>query len=214
MIWNKQVMSETTPATPADEMTEIIQAFRRAAALVSKRESDRSRVEVQDAKALIEAARRWMRETGVGDAACRIFEASRPWHAWAKRDDWTKWNLLGVVDVEGGGSVVDTTHSAFRRGDRKWRFEHTRQKSYMPADDQSRGTLAVAVDDVEILKLAVAKSFDDGSTWRVVDVLALDRGEWAAELVEMDVALDQAQKRRQAGSEAARLREQASKLRL
>lgn len=206
---------DATPTQLAqDEMAEIIRAFRQAAAIVSKRQVDRQRAEVQDAKATIEAARQWIRSTGVGDAACRVFEASRPWHAWAKRDDWPKWNALEVTDVEGGGSFVDTTHSSFRRSERKWAFAHTRHKNYMPDDDQSRGTITVTVDGAEVMTLAVAKGFGDGEPWRSVDVLALDRGVWVADLTEMDVALAQHRKAQRADSETARLRDQASRIRL
>ena len=219
MFWNKPNASPaathegSSSAPEKDEMVEIINAFRRAAALVAKRQADVQRAETQDAKAVIEKARSWLRSTGAGESACRLFEASRPWYAWAKRDDWGKWNTLAVTDVEGGGDG-EMTHSVFRRGGRKWRFEHVRQKHYIPEDDQLRGTLSVSVDDAEVLKIAVAKSFDEYSEWRAVDVFALTAGEWVAELVEMDVARDLAQKRQSAESETARLREQASKLRL
>jgi hypothetical protein len=191
-----------------DELLAAIQIFRCAANTAAANEAQKHKSGLSDARATIARARKWVRESGVGAAACALYEASRPWSAWSKRDDWAKWNQLCVSDVDGnsGKSV------AFTWRERRWQFTHEQHQFHLPGDNCNRGNLTVNVDGSDVLALAVSKDYEEFSRWEPADVSALTVGDWAAALVEMHVVLEHARKTRLSEAEAERLQQQAGKI--
>jgi hypothetical protein len=200
--------------SPADELLAAIEVLRSTAAHAMHRAEDQHREDVRTAEQTIAAARDFMTKSGVGDAACRVYDATKPYDAWCKREDWPKWNVLGVTEVTGGDAERGKT-IGFRYRDRKWEFTCTRQDNcgYFHSD-QSYATLSVLCDENRVLELAIAQGFEEFDDWHAVDINALRVGSWVADLVEMDVLLDKHQKQRWATKDTQRMQEQASRIKL
>lgn len=170
------------------------------------------RKSLRSAQETIKAARDFVTKSDVGGAALRVYDSTLPYHAWSKRDDWAKWNVIGVTEVrERTGPLPNCT--GFRWRDRYWVFaleEHG--SSY--SDDEALGRFSVEVDGELVMELAVAKSFWEFACWRPIDVYAFTIGPWVGTLVEMDATLELGKQQRSAEMEAERLEHRASRIKL
>lgn len=191
-----------------------VSAFRTAAAMALAADAAARRTEAADAQTLIERARAWTRETGVGHSACQLYQRAKPWSAWAKRDDWAQWNTLEVSDAKSGRNTANADCVAFTRAGHRWEFTHKESQSYLPDDDCRRGVLTVAYDGEAVMGLLISKTYDEFAEWMPADIDLLSVGPWAAELVEMEVVLDQQRQQQSNASAAERVLAKASRIKL
>jgi hypothetical protein len=158
----------------------------------------------------ISAAREFVRNSKVGMAALRVWHATLHYHAWCKREDWQKWNDIGVTEVVDKCDLSPDS-TGFRWGDRTWMFSLEKGgPSY--SGDKDLGVFRTFVDGDLVMELAVARGYGEFDEWHETDVNALVVGSWASSLVEMWAELELAQQRRQAETETARREAQASRI--
>jgi len=160
----------------------------------------------------ISAATEFMRNSKVGMAALRVWHAALHYHAWCKREDWSKWNDIGVTEVADKCDMPPDS-TGFRWGDRKWTFSLEKNgPSY--SGDKDLGVFRTFVDGDLVMELAVARGYGEFDEWHETDVNALVVGSWASSLVEMWAELELAQQRRQTETETTRREAQASRIKL
>lgn len=160
----------------------------------------------------ISTAREFVQNSKVGMAALRVWHATLHYHAWCNREDWPKWNDIGVTEVVDKCDLSPDS-TGFRWGDRKWMFSLEKGgASY--SGDKDLGVFRTLVDGDLVMELAVARGYGEFDEWYENDVNALVVGTWAGSLVEMWAELELAQQRRQAETESARCEAQASRIKL
>lgn len=178
------------------QLLDAIAVFRREAAVAAEaaaREADELRAIVRESHALIKRAQQWVTESGVDRSACCVLRAAQSWVVQSKYDDFADKNVLNVSDVAGERTSIDNEWIAFTRNDRRWKFTLEPAHSYLPDDDYRTryARLTVSIDGEEVIVLRMNGGYDDDgsgwSGWDGNDVIALSVGEWAAELVEMEV---------------------------
>lgn len=161
----------------------------------------------------ISVAREFVQNSKVGSAALRVWHATLHYHGWSKRDDFQKWNDLGVSEILEQPEFPPRS-TGFRWGDRSWIFSLERTgRSF--SGDNNLGRFRVTVDGELVMELAVAGFHREwGEEWYQTDVSALTVGPWAGTLVDMWAELELAKLRRRAETETARVEEQASRINL
>jgi hypothetical protein len=182
----------------------------KARAYLAKFPNEQRSAATPDAK--ISAAREFVRESKVGSSALRVWRATLHYYAWCKREDWPKWNEIGVSDVvDRHNPSPDATGFSWR--DHAWLFKVENDgASY--SGDKDIGKLHVLFDGNLVLELAVAKGYGEFDDWYETDVNALSIGPWAGALVEMSAELGLAEQRHRARTERDRLEAHAARIQL
>lgn len=197
-----------------DRLLQAIVDFRHQASLALGVADREHRETLADAHERIAQARRWVAQSDVGESAVRLWRASKPWHAWVKREDWANWNTLQVTEVDGGGGKVGETWSAFTRGGTRWRFHHTSASNSFSDTPCLYGRLVTSVNGEDVLTVTTTHDVGEYSDWRWLDAEAITVGPWTVELTEMRAILEHEQKQRMAQFEADRIMAMANNMKL
>jgi hypothetical protein len=180
----------------------------KARADLEKTQTDRATARTPEEK--IKAAREFVWK--VGQAALEISAATRDYHAWCKREDWSEWNDIGVSEiVEQSDRYVSSTGFCWR--DRAWLFT-TEKRGRGELSTEYIGTFRLTVDGELVMEFSADKSYGEDEWICKGYVDALTVGPWADALIEMWAELKLAQLRRIAKLEGTRLEKQASRLKL
>jgi hypothetical protein len=190
----------------SDELAKAIAAFRTTAEAALAQQMAEARIAALDSHEVIRRARLFMKESGLGQSACRVFEAGK----WAV----SLATIPRAFDITRESNAPFDSSLAFTRDRKRWRFQLKEHKDYLGEATEFHGELTVATDSKEVLTLAVHKSFDDYSEWTYSDVLSLALGQWAVELVEMDVEVKAEAQRRSEQTRAEMAKEHAKRLTL
>lgn len=192
----------------------MITEFRHQAMLALQTVSPEQQEAMAQAEKQIAKARSWVASSGIGEAAVQLWDASKPWHVWANREDWADWNVLQVTEVSGGYGSVGETWSAFRRNELDWRFRHVSKIDDWSIYPGLRGELTTSVNGKDILIISTTKDSAEFSQWVWSDVTAIAIGPWTAQLIEMSIILKTERLRRYKDSELRRLQDLADNMKL
>ena len=104
--------------------------------------------------------------------------------------------------------------TSFTRNGKRWEFALKQHRYFHEDADSLRGSLAVSIDNKEMLRLVVYKILTDYAQWEPADVLSIELGQWAVELVEMDVERKAEADRNLEKAKADQITEQAKRIKL
>ena len=172
----------------------------------------RERIAPVTAAKKVAMAEEFVKNSAVGLAGIRVWRATQHYHAWCKREDWSKWNAIGVSDVLTQSDAIPHS-TGFRWRDHSWAFALDGNRPSC-SGDKDPGTFRVTFDGQLVMELTVAKGYQEFDEWYETDVNALTVGSWAGMLVDMWAGLELAAVRRDAEMAAGLQSDQASRITL
>lgn len=213
MAWN--FLSQ---GTDDDDLVKVVAAFRAKFREALQQYHDKSQAELADARAKIEKAKSLIQELGIDSALTDLWEEVQHYLTWSQREDWQKWNPLGVSDVASRTLERDgrakTSVVLFNLNGKLWELSHSSRVNYGPSSEAQYGDLELRIDREEVFGISVSRGYEEWERWRYCDVSALSLGEWVPLLVEAQFKLQQRTQTRFAAMEAERISAQAAKIKL
>jgi hypothetical protein len=200
----------------ADQHTELliaaIREFRTKAQAAFELAKTAHQSSMKDAEQTVAAANEFIEETQLFWSALRMHDKTQHYHAWCARNEWDKWNVIGVTNVKTYGDDEAPNTSAFTWGQHAWAFSLT-DVSY--TGDSKFGTLSVECDGQAVMEVRMVTDFDvEYDSWRLSSIRALVVGPWVAALTEMATKMELAEQHRWLEMQAEQVRAQAARIKL
>jgi hypothetical protein len=201
-------MFEKPKRTPDVVMSEMLAAYQQHFFESAKSAPNRS---AQEAKEIIDRARKVIKDSRIGKSACELFEHVKYWPAWSKRPDFEKNLSFPVEDVSGNvdrgteDKPLNSTTVQFSYSSIPFRLVCNDKGNSHYGDDMGRyGKLEVFAAGELVLGIDIAAGWtaDIGyDSWHFSDVFAFAPGQWMKAVAEM-AALIQAYQIKQRDSYA------------
>lgn len=206
--------------SPTDEMIEAIKRFRDAARRQSQDAQDAAREALSADKRKLEEARKFVTETKIGPALCRVWDEIKPWPAWSKGDDWQRYNKFEVTEVDGAETrekLTSVNTVTFRHDNCLFGFRCEENSGSFVDSDYKMLRLFVDYNGNRVFGLEVREHYDPsgpmGYRWlEPGDVLALRPGDWVATLVAWEEKIEADYRAWLAEFDAKNVRTRASKI--
>ena len=179
--------NEDDPAL-ADMLRAKAEAERQAAALLHQQDQE---LADRHGEGLTLKARltEFAKDSGLDRALCQVWDATRSYGAWSRREDWSKHNKLNAQDIEGSDSLADTTSLRMTFDGVPFEFQ-TRKWSGFDNGSYVDITLLEAGEEVFALT-ATAHYNEHMTTYSPSLIKALKRqGTWANQLVKLNAMLE------------------------
>jgi hypothetical protein len=189
--------SELIAAAVAEFRAKMFEAFKAAEAAHN--------ADLTDAKDALARAADFVNKAGLLGATVRLFEGTRFYHSWAKRGDWSEYNILGVTLNQG-------EPPGFRWRERDWGFA-LGDKRASHSGDETWATLSVTCDGALVMELRIATDHvTEFDRWRLISVEALSVGPWVSDLTEMDATMELVKQQKRHELDAWRFQDKASRI--
>jgi hypothetical protein len=155
---------------------------------------------LEEAKALIARANSIIGDSRVGYSLCVISDHIKPWHAWAKRDDFQDHAGFPATNVDGfvertndsGSKTRTTTRFTYRDVPYTLVFNDEGISMY-GSDNTGYGDIKLYLDGDLVVGIDVSCDMSRGfeyDRWRFTTVSAFDPGDWMKHVVEMAAHID------------------------
>ncbi len=172
----------STPKTAEELLIDHVKEFRRSMSTVSVRLAEEVKEALCDADAKIERAKKFVHETGIDIAICRLVDEFE----FPLRDRFAEAGLTGMR-TEGSSYGEGTRLVSFGFAERSYSLRLLTKRGH---EDPSRyGSLLFVEDGAEVFALDVAERVDDVFDhlgWDPVKVTLLVIGDWVSRMVELD----------------------------
>ena len=175
-----------------DADNELIQALQRYRRSYEQHERSVPDQDVNAARKTVAKALHVVKSSGLAAALIDVMDATRRWHAWSKRPDFSKFLSFAAEEVvascEMKGAFPEKVRSAFTYKEHRYGigFHDEGWSNYGEAFHHGK----VEFYDVEelVLGLDIADNMNpDYSQWHEFNIYAFRGGEWMSHLLEMAV---------------------------
>lgn len=233
MAWWKKPESSSEPEIPAlisglptppelspeERMAAAIKEMRTAFQQAAKAEEANRSAGVAEEKSKLERARKFVKETGIDRALCRVLAEVWHWPSWSRNnpDDFIeKRNSLSfenISGIEGRADGKETKVVGFRCSGQEYEIRFERYTGYLSDCDTNFGKLYLACNGVCVFGVDVSQKLEtEYYQWRAGDVLALQPGEWIGNLVIWEETLESKAKAQSSKYHAENIVQRASKI--
>ena len=172
----------------ADVLRAKAEAEREAAAQLRQQENELNERHGEDL-ALKARLAKFAKDSGLDRALCQVWDATRNYPSWSRRDDWSQWNKLNAQDIEGTDSLAETTSLKLSFDGVRFEFQ---ARMWSGFDSSSYVDIALLEAGEEVFALTATVHYSEYmTTYSPSLIKALKRqGTWANQLVKLNAMLD------------------------
>jgi hypothetical protein len=168
---------------PEEELVVALRAYQED---FQKRISQAPNSAVQDAKTLIEKARKILKQSGLGNAlAPTVIEAVMHWHAWQKRDDFMSWVSFPASHIVASQDRDDEKYTSLINVSFSYVGKTYGVCLFMDDRRPMNSTAEFKADDQTVLGLRLERQLEHLGNHGWWDVFAYKPGEWMKDLIEI-----------------------------